>query len=264
MNRPRLNRNAWARERTCRVCGKCEHVRRDNASDQCLSCAARARRTLSRDSSATQFKPGPRPATRNRYLINCEHCGHSFFTVPSANKGRRRRRFCSIACRRAGQRVNRQCRMCGGAFSVPRSVISGKTNATANFCCRICYNQWLAQSPIEPTKGHSWAKISREVIAAYPFCAWCGFRCRARLEVHHIIPYRLTRDNSLENLIPLCASCHKRIETKTKLIESAAGNPLSTYGPFWTILRFRQMNTAALIRRLVNEIDAAQSGAMGD
>lgn len=31
--------------------------------------------------------------------------------------------------------------------------------------------------------------------------------------MHHIIPFRLTRDNSLTNLIPLCRACHKRVET---------------------------------------------------
>jgi hypothetical protein len=32
------------------------------------------------------------------------------------------------------------------------------------------------------------------------------------LQVHHIIPFRLTRDNSQTNLIPLCRACHKRVE----------------------------------------------------
>ena len=30
--------------------------------------------------------------------------------------------------------------------------------------------------------------------------------------MHHIIPFRLTRDNSPTNLIPLCRACHKRVE----------------------------------------------------
>ncbi|MBL4558033.1 MAG: HNH endonuclease [Rhodobacteraceae bacterium] len=31
--------------------------------------------------------------------------------------------------------------------------------------------------------------------------------------MHHIIPFRLTRDNSPTNLIPLCRACHKRVES---------------------------------------------------
>lgn len=34
------------------------------------------------------------------------------------------------------------------------------------------------------------------------------------MHVHHIVPYRLTQDNSLDNLITLCASCHNKEEAK--------------------------------------------------
>ena len=30
--------------------------------------------------------------------------------------------------------------------------------------------------------------------------------------MHHIVRYRLSRDNSQENLIPLCRKCHARVE----------------------------------------------------
>lgn len=33
-----------------------------------------------------------------------------------------------------------------------------------------------------------------------------------QLEVHHIVPYRFTQDNSLENLITLCHVCHAKAE----------------------------------------------------
>ncbi len=44
-----------------------------------------------------------------------------------------------------------------------------------------------------------------------------GYRCRlcgigGRLEVHHIVAYKLTRDNSLGNLITLCQPCHVKVE----------------------------------------------------
>jgi hypothetical protein len=32
------------------------------------------------------------------------------------------------------------------------------------------------------------------------------------LEVHHIVPFRLTYDNAQDNLIPLCKRCHKIVE----------------------------------------------------
>lgn len=33
--------------------------------------------------------------------------------------------------------------------------------------------------------------------------------------IHHIIPYRISQDNSLENLMTLCPSCHPRIDAIT-------------------------------------------------
>ena len=41
-------------------------------------------------------------------------------------------------------------------------------------------------------------------------CARCG--STKNLQVHHIIPYRESHDNSLENLITLCGNCHPRVE----------------------------------------------------
>ena len=40
--------------------------------------------------------------------------------------------------------------------------------------------------------------------------------------MHHIIPFRLTRDNSQTNLIPLCRACHKRVEAVFHDVEAAA------------------------------------------
>ncbi len=47
-------------------------------------------------------------------------------------------------------------------------------------------------------------------------CQICKVRCRNNvlIQCHHIIPYRISEDNSLENLITLCASCHRKEEIK--------------------------------------------------
>lgn len=54
-------------------------------------------------------------------------------------------------------------------------------------------------------------------------CTRCGMAnaehfkryCR-RLEVHHIVPYRLSGDNSLDNLTSLCLHCHRTREAEFK------------------------------------------------
>ena len=45
-----------------------------------------------------------------------------------------------------------------------------------------------------------------------------GYKCKScgkddcRLDAHHIVPYRISKDNSMNNLITLCTSCHTRTE----------------------------------------------------
>lgn len=59
--------------------------------------------------------------------------------------------------------------------------------------------------------GHDWKLIRKEVLIRYNFqCVDCGKK--AILDIHHIIPYRIVKEHKIENLIPLCKSCHIRRE----------------------------------------------------
>lgn len=42
-------------------------------------------------------------------------------------------------------------------------------------------------------------------------CQLCGAMDK-KLQVHHIVPYRVSMDNSLSNLISLCSPCHTKVE----------------------------------------------------
>ncbi len=60
-------------------------------------------------------------------------------------------------------------------------------------------------------RGRDWKKIRKEIIKRD------GNKCRecpntTRLQVHHIVPWRISQDNSPENLETLCISCHQRKE----------------------------------------------------
>jgi 5-methylcytosine-specific restriction endonuclease McrA len=214
----RESRNAWSRQRACCDCGKVESVRKDNPAERCKTCAARKSGAI------------------------------GLATIKARAKPRERRQ------RKAGERVERQCRMCGRAFSVLCSVL--RTNATGNFCSRPCYDQWMRQTPIEGRRGRGWKAIAREVIRKAPFCARCG-SIKRRLHVHHLAPYRITRDNDPENLIPLCNGCHTRVEAATKTVEAAGGDPEVIFLSLRAILRIRQAATAELLRKLWRE----QSGS---
>jgi 5-methylcytosine-specific restriction endonuclease McrA len=45
-------------------------------------------------------------------------------------------------------------------------------------------------------------------------CQVCGKHCREDIQCHHKIPYRISKDNSLGNLITLCRKCHIKEEHK--------------------------------------------------
>jgi 5-methylcytosine-specific restriction endonuclease McrA len=59
-----------------------------------------------------------------------------------------------------------------------------------------------------------WKKLAQEIRERDNFtCQYCGKK--GATDVHHIIPRRIKIDNSPENLITLCRSCHIKIEHLT-------------------------------------------------
>jgi 5-methylcytosine-specific restriction endonuclease McrA len=212
----RENRNNWARARVCSACGKVEEVRRDNVSARCKSCASRA--SGAKGGATMRARAAARPKDQK--------------------PGR-------------PVRVERVCVCCEKVFSVPPSRLSGKTNATARYCSRGCYNSMLRGTGLRHKNGAIWARISRKVRAASPFCGWCG--TTKHLQVHHIVPERRTQDDSEVNLIPLCPQHHRWLETMTAQIEHATGGGdfLEAIAPFSALLRYRQSMTRAYLTRFV-------------
>lgn len=202
------SRNRQMRQRTCADCGRVEEVRADNPATRCRPCAARS-----------ALAKGHRTRSANRNHETCRHCGRVFPAPPSS-----RQQFCSLACRRAAQSVERSCVTCGSSFRIARSVLSDRTNASGRFCSRPCYERHLCRTPRIRGRGSRWKTIRKAALRQTPFCAFCG-RTR-HLQVHHIIPFRLTRDNTPTNLIPLCRACHKRVESVFHDVE-AVDPPLS-------------------------------------
>lgn len=64
-----------------------------------------------------------------------------------------------------------------------------------------------------------WGMIRKQVYKRDNYtCQICGIQYKDKngnpLHAHHIVPYRINRDDSLDNLITLCASCHMKEEHK--------------------------------------------------
>jgi len=76
----------------------------------------------------------------------------------------------------------------------------------------------------------------------------------SRLEVHHIVPFRLSHDNSENNLIPLCSRCHKKIEFTTVEVESTGLSVDEMFVINSLFLRKRQAETRQVLTNLLEKI----------
>ena len=58
----------------------------------------------------------------------------------------------------------------------------------------------------------NWDIIRKKVYARDNFrCVLCGKK--TKLSCHHIVPVRISHDNSMSNLVSVCESCHKKLES---------------------------------------------------
>lgn len=87
----------------------------------------------------------------------------------------------------------------------------------------------------EKTHGISpkdWKKVAQEVRKRDKFiCQYCG-RKKSTL-VHHIIPRYIKIDNSFNNLITLCRSCHPKIEYLTTKYLKENRDPIELFYEKW-------------------------------
>lgn len=72
-------------------------------------------------------------------------------------------------------------------------------------------NWWRGGVTVEGSgyRGEDWEEVRTLALIRDSYtCQDCGIPKR-KLDVHHKIPWHVTHDNSLDNLISLCSSCHK-------------------------------------------------------
>jgi hypothetical protein len=107
---------------------------------------------------------------------------------------------------------------CGTRFSLPDHRIRSST--TGRFFVDQAHTRALLRREQHPNwrggavdYGPDWPQIARAMRARDQVCQSCG-KTRAEngraLDVHHKVPWRVSRDNSPENLTTLCKVCHSR------------------------------------------------------
>lgn len=86
--------------------------------------------------------------------------------------------------------------------------------------CRF-WKGGISQGYLRRLSERKWNRIRREVYKRDKYtCRECGVKYHDingnSLHAHHIIPYQVSRDDSLGNLITLCLSCHRKEEHKAR------------------------------------------------
>jgi group I intron endonuclease len=100
-----------------------------------------------------------------------------------------------------------------------KGKLKGKKNP--NYKGGISSKEFKDAFGIEPEE---WKKIAQEVRKRDKFiCQLCGKKNAT--DVHHIIPRRVKIDNSSENLITLCRSCHAKAEHLTDIYLAEGRDP---------------------------------------
>lgn len=164
---------------------------------------------------------------------NCPECGRKFTYHKSWP-----RKYCSRVCASKNTVDNipgwqpsayeTTCEQCGKTYTTTPKSTRGR------FCCHKCFSEWqLLNAPTGPDHpnwkggyipyyGRDWRRQRRAARKRDGHtCQRCGItqeQLGRHLDVHHIKPFRefdgdYKSANKLENLISLCPSCHKLVET---------------------------------------------------
>lgn len=185
-----------SQSKVCPVCGKTFYKKR----------------STSRTDWETQTKYCSRACYGQSKMLDlcvCEQCGAEF--TPKGQSASSAR-FCSRSCWSLAQRTPLPlCKMCGETCH----------KHSARFCSPGCKKIWYRGPNVYNYLGGQgrnhyastdWLEHAAFVRARDKICQHCGAETSEFgkvLHVHHIVPWRISFDDSLENLTTLCNACHK-------------------------------------------------------
>ena len=218
----------------CKICGEWFNT---HGATVCPACAGR----------------GHKRSHGQSVTVKCEFCGREF-QRPRAN-ARGKKQFCDQMCRRMYERsgwIDRTCLECGRHFKVRESAIRS-SNATGHYCSRFCYERSMHVEGSRTYKG-GFERVKREHFSGFKFCAICG--TTKSIHIHHIIPFRFTHDNGLDNLIPLCSRHHTIVEHIWLPFIESFDNAEDAKPYVNNVLRSRQQATTAVLAGIIERIKA--------
>jgi hypothetical protein len=234
----------------CRHCGKIfqRHTSQNvgsYCSRECYNSARHAKVILTCSYCGVEFtkfksqvKNGPNYCSRacmyagfksRRVTLTCEICQSPFEVKPNRVG---RAKTCSAECvsklraRAAAAANSRQvkqiCAYCKTEFSVSPSRIESEKL----YCSQNCYwadhvgeksPRWRGGTSDRTTlrlRSPSWKKTANSIRSQRGnVCEVCGYvGSDYKLSVHHIVPWEVSQDDSPENLLVVCKSCHPKLE----------------------------------------------------
>jgi hypothetical protein len=115
---------------------------------------------------------------------------------------------------------------CGEKFELPPHRMKRDKKTDLFFLDRSHMGKWLIGENHWNYRGGNiyygdgWNKIAQAVRDRDKVCQMCGKTPQENgrgLDVHHKIPARVSQDNSMDNLIALCISCHQSLQVSEQL-----------------------------------------------
>ena len=114
-----------------------------------------------------------------------------------------------------------KCPICNKQFKRWKSQEEIPGRSGIMYCSREC--QWKSlDRGYEGKYGHGWERQRKLALKREDCCRHCGNT--ENLQVHHIIPYRISKSNSLDNLMILCRSCHTKEDSRIRRAEKSCPN----------------------------------------
>lgn len=155
-----------------------------------------------------RFKKGHQDSEKTKKNKSKSHMG----LVPW-NKGKKYTKI---------ERIDKLCQSCEKPIKVTISKIK---KGLGKFCSHKCIGSWLSKNKSGENsprwKGGndhnysraSWKEIRNKVYKRDNWhCQICGKHCYKDIQCHHIIAWRISKNDSLDNLITVCLKCHRKLD----------------------------------------------------
>lgn len=158
-----------------------------------------------------------KPSRITGETATCRYCNSQFWRY---NYLKNSRIFCSKICgdkhRSIYEKIDKSCLHCNKQF---KYTPKPNSNSVGNYCSITCRNNaysvykggHIGTRPRWKTQRNRFLNLGNN------FCFKCG--SNSKIHVHHVIPYRISKDDSFNNLVSLCPKCHSSIEKITFKID---------------------------------------------